>query len=213
QTIEEKLSNYLSIGFTQIPVKDTLRYTNSFKISNFKERIFLLDLIQDEDSEEYLKQVQDKLKNIIPKANIKITKRENTNGYNLKLIHNWSHYKKYEKKDPYKANSTSQHFTLEDFKVNSKATLKVLITESIIKNDIKNNQISIVDWGKYGFNNNWIFGNKINGQFYFLTINPEGSLKYEHFEPNLFNQNEYDLLYEIHNDNTNVECIVKDEKG
>lgn len=213
QNIKDKLSNYLSFEFAQIPVKDTIRYSNSFKISDFKENIFLLDLVQDEDSDEHLKEVHDELKNIIPKANIEIAKKENTNGYNLKLIHNRSYYEKYEKEDPYKASSISQHFTLEDFKVDSKATLKVLITESIIKNDIKNNQISIVDWKSYGFNKDWIFGNKIDEQFCFLTIKPNGNLRFENFEPNLFNQNEYDMLCEIFNENTNAEFIVKDEKG
>jgi hypothetical protein len=213
QSIEGKLSNYLSIEFAQIPIKDTVRYSNSFKIGDFKENIFLLDLVQDEDSTEQIKNVQNELNNIIPKANIKISKKESANGYNLKLIHNRSYYEKYEKKDPYKASSISQHFTLEDFKAYSKATLKVLITESIIKNDIKNNQISIVDWKNYGFNKDWIFGNKIDEQFCFLTINPNGNLRFVNFEPNLFNQNEYDMLCEIFNDNTNVEFIVKDEKG
>jgi|10_taG_2_1085330.scaffolds.fasta_scaffold03148_8 hypothetical protein len=213
QSIEDKLSNYLSIEFAQIPVKDTVRYSNSFKISNFKENIFLLDLAQDEDSAEHLKNVQNELNNIIPKANIKITKKESQNGYNLKLIHNRSYYEKYEKEDPYRASSINQHFTIEDFKADSKATLKVLITESIIKNDIKNNQISIVDWEDYGFNNDWIFGNKIDEQFCFLTIKPNGNLRFENFEPNLFNQSEYDMLCEIFNENTNAEFIVKDEKG
>lgn len=213
QSIEDKLSNYLSIEFAQIPVKNTIRYSNSFKISDFNENVFLIDLIQDEDSEEHLKEIQDELKNIIPKSSIKIAKKENINGYNLKLIHNRAYYEKYEKKDPYKASSISQHFTLEDFKATSKATLKVLITESIIKNDIKNNQISIIDWGNYGFNNDWIFGNKIGEQFCFLTIKPNGSLIFENFEPNLFNQSEYDTLCEIFNENTNAEFIVKDEKG
>ena len=213
QNIKDKLSNYLSIEFAQIPVKDTIRYSNSFKISDFKENIFLIDLIQDEDSEEHLKEVQDELKNIIPKANIKIAKKENANGYNLKLIHNRAYYEKYEKKDPYKASSISQHFTLEDFKANSTTTLKVLITESIIKNDIKNNKISIVDWGDYGFKNDWIIGKKIDEQFCFLTIKPNGNLGFENFEVNLFNQNEYDLLCEIFNENPNTEFIVKDENG
>lgn len=212
QNIKDKLSNYLSFEFAQIPVKDTIRYSNSFKISDFKENIFLLDLVQDENSDEHLKEVHDELKNIIPKANIKIAKKENTNGYNLKLIHHRSYYEKYEKEDPYKASSISQHFTLEDFKADSKATLKVLITESIIKNDIKNNQISIVDWKSYGFNKDWIFGNKIDEQFCFLTIKPNGNLRFENFEPNLFNQSEYDMLCEIFNENTNAEFIVKDEK-
>lgn len=212
-SIEDKLSNYLSINFLEIPVKDTIRYSNSFKISDFKGNIFLIDFIQDEDSEEHLNEVQDELINIIPKANIKIAKKENVNGYNLKLIHNRAYYEKYETKDPYKASSISQHFTLEDFKATSKATLKVLITESIIKNDIKNNQISIVDWENYGFNNDWIFGNKIDEQFCFLTIKPNGSLRFENFETNLFNQSEYDMLCEIFNENTNAEFILKDEKG
>lgn len=213
QNIKNKLSDYIELGFQSIPVKNTIRYKSSFKVANFQENINLLDLIQDEDSKERIQQVQAELKGIVPKVNLKIVKKENKNGYNLNLIHNKSYYKKYEKNDPYKASSTNQHFTIEDFKSDSKATLKVLITESIIKKDIKNKQTSIVNWRNYGFEDNWIFGNKINDQFCFLTICPNGKLTFEYFEPNLFNQNEYDTLCEIFDENTNAEFILKDEKG
>lgn len=83
----------------------------------------------------------------------------------------------------------------------------------MIKSDIKNNHISIVDWNAYNYKNNWIFGLKKNEEFYFITINTEGKLHYEKFESNLFNQNEYDELCNIFDEDVNVEFIVKDDIG
>ncbi|SNV51197.1 Uncharacterised protein [Chryseobacterium taklimakanense] len=213
QRIEEKLFDYLSIELTELPVEKTIRYNSSFNIAGFDKNIYLLDLIKDEDSGDYINQVKSSLKRLLPKANVKIVKKENKNGYNLNLIHNKSYYTRYGKKDPYKSSLISQHFTFEDFTIDSNATLKALIIESIIRNDIKNNQISITNWEKYEFKEKWIFGARLNEQFCFLTIHPNGNLKFEIFEPNLFNQTEFDMLCKAFEENNNVEFLVKDEKG
>lgn len=213
-SIQDKLSKYLSIEFKEIPVNKTIRYKELYKIDTFKENVYLLDLIQDEISQELILQIQDELNTLIPKAKVKVATREHKNEYNLILIHNRAYYEKYEIKDPYKPNPNRQYFTIEDSSIgNRQSILKVLITESIIKNDIKNNQISIVNWKDYGFTGKWVFGDKVDNKFCFLTIYPDGKLKFENFEPNLFNQNEYNQLCEIFNEEENVELIVKDEKG
>ncbi len=210
-SIKEKLSDYLKIEILPINIEKTIRYSTEFKINDFQENVTLIDLAK--DSTETITKVQKELKNIIPKSKVKIGKRINTSGYNLKLVHNKAFYEKYQIKDPYKADHLSQHLTIEDFKTNSKASLKALISESIIKNDITNNKISIVDWKKYNYQDKWIFGNKINEHIYFLTIYPNGTLNFEEFESDLFKQDEYNMLCKIFDDNSMIEFIVKDDLG
>lgn len=212
KTINSKLSDYIEINFVNISIEQTIRYKNAINISNAQETLHLVDKINDEDSIEVINTLKDELTKSFPKSTIKLSKKENKNGLNINLIHNKSHYQKYNLKDLYKPTNNNQHITIEDFK-SSKASLNTVVKELMIKSDIKNNQISIVDWNAYNYENNWVFGLKRNDEFYFITINPEGKLHYEKFESNLFNQNEYDELCNIFDEDINVEFIVKDDIG
>ncbi|WP_431367861.1 hypothetical protein [Kordia sp.] len=212
-TINQKLSNYLQLDFKYANIDKTIRHSNSFDFNSFNEDILFINSIKDESSEEYSSNIKTELRKIIPNSRIKVSKAEDQNGFNIKLIHNKSFYLKYEQKDPYKSSPYIQHITLEDFKTNSKASLKAIVKELVIKNDINKNQVSIIDWSSFNFENNWIFGIRDKTDFYFLTIEPNGKIEFEKFESDLFNQNEYDELCDIYNENTNIEFIVKDDIG
>lgn len=212
-SIKEKLSNYLSIDFKSAKTNNIIRHSNTFDYSKLNESIFLIDSIKDENSNEHLESIKGEIENHIPNSKIEIYKKENKTGYNVKLIHNKSFYQKYEQKDPYKPSNNIQHITSEDFKLNSKASIKAIIKELVIKNDIRNKKISIIDWSKYNYKNKWIFGIKSNIDFYFLTIEYNGVLSYEKFESDLFNQSEYDELCSIYDNDSNIEFIVKDDIG
>ncbi|CAL2083037.1 putative ATPase [Tenacibaculum dicentrarchi] len=212
-SIKEKLSNYLSIEFKSAKTNNVIRHSITFDYSKLNESIFLIDGIKDENSNEHLESIKGEIENHIPNSKIELSKKENKTGYNFKLIHNKSFYQKYEQKDPYKPSNNIQHITSEDFKLNSKASIKAIIKELVIKNDIRNKKISIIDWSKYNYKNKWIFGIKSNIDFYFLTIEPNGVLSYEKFEADLFNQSEYDELCSIYDNDSNIEFIVKDDIG
>lgn len=212
-SIKEKLSNYLSIEFKSAKTNNIIRHSNTFDYSKLNESIFLIDSIKDENSNEHLESIKGEIENHIPNSKIEIYKKENKTGYNVKLIHNKSFYQKYEQKDPYKPSNNIQHITSEYFKLNSKASIKAIIKELVIKNDIRNKKISIIDWSKYNYKNKWIFGIKSNIDFYFLTIEYNGVLSYEKFESDLFNQSEYDELCSIYDNDSNIEFIVKDDIG
>ena len=212
-SIKEKLSNYLSIDFKSAKTNNIIRHSNTFDYSKLNESIFLIDGIKDENSNEHLESIKGEIENHIPNSKIELYKKENKTGYNVKLIHNKSFYQKYEQKDPYKPSNNIQHITSEDFKLNSKASIKAIIKELVIKNDIRNKKISIIDWSKYNYKNKWIFGIKSNIDFYFLTIEYNGVLSYEKFESDLFNQSEYDELCSIYDNDSNIEFIVKDDIG
>lgn len=211
--INEKLSNYLSFEFKEVKANNVVRHSNTFDFSKLNESIFLIDGIKDESSNEHLGIIKQEIESLIPNSKTKMAKKENKTGYCVKLLHNKRFYQKYEQKDPYKPSNNIQHITFEDFKLNSKASTKAIIKELAIKNDIFNNKISIIDWSKFNYNNKWIFGIKQNDEFYFLTIESNGELDFEKFESDLFNQNEYDELCSIYDDDNNIEFIVKDNIG
>ncbi len=211
--IKEKLSKYLIVEFKEVEISNVVRYSNAFDYSELNENIFLLDGIKDENSEEHLESIKQEISRLTPNSKTKVVKRENKKGYNIKLIHNKSFYQKYEQKDPYKPSNDIQHITYEDFKLNSKGSVKAIIKELVIKNDIKNNQISIIDWSTFGYKNKWIFGIKQDIDFYFIIVEPDGKTSFERFESDLFNQNEYDDLCDVFGDDKNIEFIVKDDTG
>jgi len=211
--IKDKLSDYIKISFNEVNIKNVIRFNNSFNIEKQSYNINLIDAINDEESNEMLSDLMKEVKIISPLSKIKILKKENKNGFNIKLIQNKAYYLKYNLIDPYNPSSNSQHITLQDFKINSKASIKAIIKELVIKNDIQKNQISIIDWSSFNFDEKWIFGNKIEDDFYFITIYSNGQLEFEQFERHLFNQNEYDELCNIFDEDTNTEFVLKDNNG
>lgn len=213
--ISAKLCNYIEITFCEETIIESIRYqstpTNSHKLN-----VALIDGIDDEDSNEKIEELKSIAQNEYPDISFSIRSKEIKNNFNIKLIHNQAHYKKYNTKDPYQSKTTTQHITFEDFKTNSKASLKAVMNELQLKRDVSENQVKVVDWEKFNYTNNWIFISKSNTErdndlFSFLTINPKGEMKFEEFEPNLFNQNEYDELCGIFNSDSNIELLIKDD--
>ncbi|QSS96117.1 hypothetical protein [Psychroflexus sp. ALD_RP9] len=211
--INEKLSKYLSFKFKEVKANNVVRHLNTFDYSKLNESIFLIDGIKDESSNEHLDFIKQEIESLVPNSKTKIAKKENNTSYSVKLIHNKRFYQKYEQNDPYKPSNNIQHITFEDFKLNSKASLKAIIKELAIKNDISNNKISIIDWSKFNYTNKWIFGIKHNEEFYYLTVKPDGKFYFEKFESDLFNQNEYDELCDAFGNDNYTEFIVKDDIG
>jgi len=212
-SIENTLSDYINLSFKRVKIKNIIRFDNPFKIEKQSFNITLIDNINDDDSIETIKELMKEIKLVLPFSKIKISEKVNKTGFNIKLIQNKAYYSRYNLKDPYKSSTSIQHITLQDFKLNSKASIKAIIKELIIKNDIQNNQISIIEWKDYSFKEKWIFGNKVEDDFFFLTVYPNGELEFEQFERHLFNQNEYDELCNVFDADSNTEFIIKDDNG
>ena len=212
-TIDNRVSKYLKISFHNHLIEKTIRYNNSNSIIDLDFKVGLIDGIKDEDSQDKISILKESLKQYFPNISIIYSSRENVDYGSIKLIHNRAYYEKYGLKDPYSTNTSVQHITFQDFKSNSKASLKAVINELRIKRDIRNKKLSIIDWTEYNFQNNWIFGSKVDDSFYFLSVTPQGILTFDAFEPNLFNQSEYDILCNIFNEDSNVEFIIKDDIG
>ena len=211
--IETKLSDYLKISFINNKIENFERFNSKFKIETKKIDLTLIDSSKDEDSEDIIDELKTELKKVSPLSSIKISSKENTNGFNIKLVNNKKYYEKYNLKDPYKSSLKIQHITVQDFKLNSNASIKAILKELVLKNDILNKKVSIIDWGKLNFNNDWVFGSKEDDSFYFITIKPNGNFLFEEFVPDLFSQNEFNNLCDIFESDINVEFIVKDNRG
>ncbi|MCG8803162.1 hypothetical protein [Tenacibaculum finnmarkense] len=212
-TIENKLSKYIEISFVNHQIENIERFQSKFRINKTKLNIKIIDLSADENGLEISTKLISKIKESSPLSSVKIASRKNRNGFNIILINNKKHYEKYNLKDPYKSDIKSQYITVQDFKTNSKASINTILKELIIKNDIQKEQISIIDWESFNFKNDWIFGTKEDDNFYFITIKPTGNLSFEKLPVDFFNQNEFNNLCEIFNDNSNTEFIVKDNLG
>ncbi len=212
-TIENKLSKYLKISFISHEIENLERFKSKFKIEDKKLNITLVDLTDDEESIDIINELKGEIKTTSSLSTVKVSSKENINGGNLRIINNKKHYKRYNLEDPYRPSIKSQHITVQDFKTNSKASIKAVLKELIIKNDILHKKVSIINWESFNFTNDWVFGSKTEEDFNFITIRPNGELSFEKFIPDLFNQQEFDDLFTIFDNDSNVEFIVKDNLG
>lgn len=171
QDVESYLSNYIKIENGKI--EEYSRY--EAKEKDFKnidygnllkhKRIILVDEVENCDSKKLLVLISEFLEE---KYKVKVEKRDkiDTEEYNLKIIHGAEYYEVNDLEDPYKnedCNYVIQHITLESFIENlnndkiEKASLTKIIQELIIKGDILNGNISIVDWENYNYKHEWTF--------------------------------------------------------
>ncbi len=212
-TIETKLSKYLEISFIDNKIENLERFKSKFKIEDKEFDITLIDSSQDEDFADIIDDLKTEINKVSPLSLVKTSSKENINGSNIKLINNKKYYEKYNLIDQYKSSVKTQHITAQDFKLNSKASIKAILKELVLKNDILNRKVSIIDWELFNFNNDWVFANKLDDRFYFITVKPNGALFFEEFIPDLFSQNDFNNLCDIFESDTNVEFIVKDNQG
>lgn len=171
QDVEEYLSDYIKIEnckieeYSKYEIKD-----GSFENRDYREllkdkKIIVVDEVKDHDSKKLLALLSEIL---WKEFNVVIEKRDdiNTEKYNLKIIHGAEYYKVNDLEDPYKREYVKcaiQHITLESFIENlnsgkiEKAAVTKIIQELIIKDDILNSKISIVDWKKCHYEEKWTF--------------------------------------------------------
>lgn len=219
--LKKSLKQYISISFDFIEDLSFIRYEDAIKrekkrIINeicSKSKLNIINEIEDEYSQDFLDKLKPYFKDFFGDR-IKQSKKAIKNQLNVRLIHNIKHYEKYKITDMHHASNkyVLHNITFEDFKP-KKASIENLIKELIIKNDIINNKVTVVDWEKYEFKDKWIFGIKDDEIYYFLTIEPDGKLIFEIFEPNLFNQTEFDTYCEIFDMNSNIEGIIINANG
>lgn len=228
--LKEEYVDYLKIDLKQYEVDKCLEYKNS-DLARFKEvvkntvasnGIVLLDGIRDETSKLYLRKLQEKLEGLIQGISVSVGKCVSEKKLNIKLIHNKTYYegKSYDPHNDAHECAAVQHITLEDFRLNADSALANVLKELVIKKDLIEKKITMVEWQSYGYQKDWIFGIKNKGHYYFMTVYSNGTFKIECLVRNLFNMNEYDKYMDYFGDNDdtkydyrNVVGIIKDAAG
>jgi hypothetical protein len=215
--IENKISKYIELSFTQISILNNEKFNRLISkvrkqyINSICENITLnfTDTINDDFSSEWIDRLSKEFSKYYSFSSIKFNKKPKKDYWNIRLIHNKDFYEKNKKEDDHLTDNKNiiHNITFEDFEI-SKASIDTLIKELLIKKDVFNRKISIIDWKLFNFKHNWIFGNKVDNIFYFVKISPDGLLDFIQFEPNLFNQNEFDKYTHIFEINKDVEGII-----
>lgn len=113
-------------------------------------------------------------------------------------------YYEYKENDPHISNDNLivQHVTVEDFEV-SKCSIKNVLSEILIKQDICNRKLTLYDWTY----NDMTFTYKEGDVYYFLKIDKEGNLIFDK-KKEILEINEYSQMIDKFIENEKVEGIV-----
>lgn len=228
--LQEEFGKYIHVNFKQYNIDEVLEYKRK-SLEAYKDivteevinsGISIVDAVQSETSEDYLRDVADGINKIIPEAKCSVGKRLSKKKLNVRYIHDKSFYSDLEE-DPHQENMKDyvvQHITVENFKCQSAAAVYNILKELVIKKDIAVGKITLMDWRQYGYKADWLFGVVAEGTYYFMTIHPDGTFKIKALERNLFTMTEYDkymdyfgLNEESKNDYRGVIGLIKDADG
>lgn len=177
------------------------------EIASF-HRIVLIDSVLDATSPMCIEELKQRLTKQFG-SKVSILKAPKSNAINIILIHDEESYK--DKTDPHDIvykDCAVQHITIEtvahlmdikndrDKESGWKSVLDCIMQEVLIKDDIKANHISMVNWEEYHYTNPIIWGishkeEDDTSHFYIMTINPNGEFTIIERDNTLFDQEEY----------------------
>lgn len=220
QFFNEKYQGMCNIGFAEKQVEHRLDYSKALQKENIKrikeilsqKEIHIVDKVGDNYSPEFCKDIK---KLLSEKYDVEATvgKKINKDGLNILVIHNAEYYEGVE--DPHDKiyeGIAVQHVTLEDFAGNSEFAISTIVHEIIIKEDLKDNKISLFDWSQTGIEEPVSFGietqiNEVN-RYFFMKVASDGSFEIKEQEFTLFDMNEYTELIDVfENAKTNSEIV------
>lgn len=219
--VEKQFSEYFSMAFiTHENAKVLSVKKKELKLSKemvqqqlLKTGINVIDEVQSSTSNSFLQDLCQELQNRIPGLDCSIEKRLSKSKVNIRYIH---HKDYYGEDDPYRASTEEvvvQHITEENFQHDVNTSVETILKELVIKNDLKQGKISLVDWERYEFDSDWIFGIEIDEEYYFMKIHPDGTFDVEKMQYDLFNASEYNRYMDYFSADGSVEGLVKDAVG
>ena len=214
--VKKQFSEYLSIEFVTYENPKILSVEKTeLKLSKemvqqqlLKTGINVIDEVQNSTSEFFLQDLCQELQNRIPGLDCSIGKRLSKRKVNIRYIHEKDYYGE---DDPYQASTEEvvvQHFTEENFQHDVNVCV-----ETILKELVKQRKLSLVDWEKYEYDSDWIFGIEIDEEYYFMKIHPDGTFAVEKMQYDLFNASEYNRYMDCFSVDGSVEGLVKDAAG
>lgn len=212
--VKMQFADYMTVSFEEYDITETLVY-NRKELEEYKDAVVkqllvsginVIDEVQSSSSESYLQDLCTEIENVISGVKCKIGKRLSKGKVNIRYIHDKQFY---EDKDPHKDDLSEyvvQHITVENFSYKTKAAVMNILKELTIKQDIKSGKLSIVNWSKFNYENDWIFGTVIDKEYYFMTIHPDGTFVIQKMKRDLFNMTEYDSYMDYF-------CVDNDASG
>lgn len=157
--IIEHLNKYLTVEFIPLKIDECIEFDSKNLIFKKPEklhyildnqRINIVDLVKDETSQKLVNDIQKLLKPFFKDQNlVSINNHEIEGVFNLRIIHDKNYYQRNNIEDEYLLSdriTPRQHLTIESGENISKAIIKTLIKELIIKQDIAYKKISLFDW-------------------------------------------------------------------
>ena len=162
------------------------RAEKDFTITN--SDLNIIDLVKDTESKEVLINIETWIHKIYDEegtlftVNVSNTDLPEEGKLNIVVIHEKDFY---ENDDPYQnrfPGCVIQHVTIEEFNKDIKHSIRTVMNEMLIKQDIINGKISMYDWEKLGVLDNMLFITKeiVDDEKYYkiLEVSPSGKLKY-----------------------------------
>ncbi|MDO5011757.1 MAG: hypothetical protein Q4E31_13095, partial [Intestinibacter bartlettii] len=170
--VRSELNDYIKIEHGGYKDYYSLGYNKKYNCKNINyrlllnnKRLIIQDLVNTDESKKLVKYIMFKLKNDY-QIDAKIGSLDK-NNFNLRIIYDEEFYKKNKLEDPHnnlERNIIAQHITIEKFNLNNNKDLNkedLLLTkvlqELIIKENIINKKITLVDWKDYGYNSKMTF--------------------------------------------------------
>ncbi len=220
KNVKEYLNDYIKVEFSQSDDYKSYQDEDSdFESIDYKKLLenkgfYIVDDVSNDASKDLLERLKYELINFYGVTNFYDEYREDL--YVIRIIHNKEYYKDMNIDDVYNRNEYKilQHITLEDFNVGKKEkqspSIKKIVQELLIKDNIENNKVSIVNWN-YNKTINFVYAEYVKGNnkilcCYRMTINTDGTFVIEKKYSDIYTgDKEWEKIFEIYNNNNKDE--------
>ncbi|MEH1884670.1 hypothetical protein [Nostoc sp.] len=221
KSIQDHLSEYMSVDFSTIEINHNIELTNTLLKSPKQlhskldgQPINILDRVNDEESADLVMTLkQSLLPYITDQKLITFSKRDKRDALNFRIIHDADFYEKTGQEDEYLSSTDEfrrQHLTIESTRNVSDAIVKTIIKEQLIKRDISCRTLSLFDWAKLELKGVWTFAawDEETNHVIFMEIQPNGSFEfYEREDIDLFNWEKFEKYRKFMTDSSSVKKI------
>ncbi|OUL37249.1 hypothetical protein BV372_03230 [Nostoc sp. T09] len=211
KSIQEHLSEYMSVDFANIEIDDSVELTNTLLKKPQQlhsvldgQPINIIDIVKDEDSAELAKSLKASLLPYITDEKlITFGKQDKKGALNFRIIHDADFYERMRQDDEYLASTDifqRQHLTIESARNAFDTIVKTSIKELLIKRDISIKKLNLFDWSKLELKGVWTFAawDEEASHVIFMEIQPNGNFEFHKIdEQTLFNWEKFDKYKEL----------------
>ncbi len=227
--VKQEFGEYFSMSFKRYDINEVVSnkrpdmegYKRLVEDNLLESGINIIDEVNSSTSGIYLEDICKKISDIVPGIRCSVGKRLSKKKVNIRYIHDKQFYGE---DDPHNENLRGyvvQHITVENFNHKTKAAVSNILKELVIKKDLRDGKLSIIDWQKFKYTADWIFGTVIDKEYFFLNIHPDGSFDIKKMVRDIFNMTEYERFmdyFNIYDDQVKSEYsgvvgLIRDSNG